>query len=140
MKDVDLFGDGAVLDHVGLCVSTIGDVLPGDPGIVDPIQKVRVALFQLHGVPLEAVEPIGDDSPVSASLRKGMRLIHLCFRVPDLDAAAAAARSHGLLQVSQPVPAAAFDGRKIVWFFSRVMGLFELVEAPRNDDETSPRG
>ena len=106
----------------------MGTFLPGEPGVEDPIQRVRVALFRLHGVPLEAVEPVGDDSPVSNSLRKGMKLIHLCFRVPDLDAAAAAARSHGLLQVSQPAPAAAFDGRRILWFYSRAMGLFELVE------------
>jgi len=128
---VDLFGPGAELDHVGLAAVRIDDVLPGLDRVTDPIQGVTVGFFDLHGLVIEAIEPASDSSPISSQLAKGNRLLHLCYRVPDLQAAIASARSKGLLPLAKPVPAKAFDGLKIAWLFSRTMGLFELLETPR---------
>ena len=127
--ELELFGPGAEFDHIGLAVSSI-KLLPVTPRTYfDPIQKVSVAFFSIHGVPLEAVQPADEQSPISAQLRQGTKLLHICFRVPDLEAAVGVARSKGLMPISRPVPAEAFDGRRIIWLFSPVLGLFELVES-----------
>lgn len=128
-EQIDLFGPGAVLDHIGLGVSAL-DLLPIKPHeYFDPIQNVRVAFFSIHGLRLEAVQPSDEHSPVFERLRQGTKLLHLCFRVPDLDAAVREGKSKGLKAISRPAPAVAFGGRRIVWLFSPVLGLFELVES-----------
>lgn len=129
MVEVDLFGEGAEFEHVGMCLASVRDALPGAELVLDPIQKVRVAFFDLHGLRMEGIEPAGDDSPILNEMNRGVKLLHLCFRVPDIDAAARHARAFGLLPISKLAPAAAFEGRRIAWLYSRTMGLFELVEA-----------
>jgi methylmalonyl-CoA/ethylmalonyl-CoA epimerase len=130
MSGMDLFGDGAELDHIGMAVKSLSELNLQGSGIHDPIQKVTVAFFRLHGVCIEAIEPAAEDSPISDQLAHGSKLLHLCFRVPDLEAAIRAGRAHGMLLVASPVPAVAFGGRKIAWIFSPGMGMFELLESP----------
>lgn len=136
---IELFGAEAEFDHIGLAVPSL-DALPVRvPRSFDPIQKVAVAFLSIHGVPLEAVAPVDERSPISARLAQGTKLLHLCFRVPDLDVAVRAARSRGLLPISRPVPAVAFGGRRIVWLFSPVLGLFELLESSPGENPRSAR-
>jgi methylmalonyl-CoA/ethylmalonyl-CoA epimerase len=129
IADLTPFGPGARLEHVGLVVASIEAAAPGVEAVFDPLQKVRVAFVTLNGVPLELVEPAGDDSPVANSLRKGNKLVHLCYNVPDLDAATRAARAAGFFPLANPVPAVAFGGRRIAWVYSKTFGLVELLEA-----------
>jgi len=114
--------------HVGLVVGSLNEVVPDGERTVDEIQKVAIAFRSIHGLPVEYLEPLGDDSPVMASLRKGQRLLHLCFSVPDLDAAIHEGRNRGFSCIARPVPATAFAGRRIAWLFSKTYGLIELVE------------
>jgi methylmalonyl-CoA/ethylmalonyl-CoA epimerase len=100
--------------------------------IHDPIQKVRV-VFMTTGteVLVELVEPAAIDSPVSNFLAKsGPGLHHLCFEVGDLDMACSTMRAQGGIITVAPVPAAAFDGRRIAFVFRRE-GLIELLERVR---------
>jgi len=138
MIKVDLFGEGVEFDHIGMSMKSIEHALGGIEQTVDPTQKVAVAFFDLHGAPIEAVQPQSDDSPVASSLNRGIKLLHLCFRVPNLDNAIRVARRNGLLLVASPTPATAFDGRRIAWLFSETMGLFELLEASRPDCPPPP--
>ncbi|MGH7963890.1 MAG: VOC family protein, partial [Candidatus Binatia bacterium] len=69
-----------------------------------------------------------DRSPVSTALAKGIGAYHSCYEVEDLDAALAHVRAKGCLIISQPVPAVAFDGRRIAWFYTPVRQLIEIVE------------
>jgi methylmalonyl-CoA/ethylmalonyl-CoA epimerase len=131
MTTIDLFGEGAEFDHIGMSMDSITRGLGGIEQIVDPIQKVAVAFFQLHGLRIEAVEPRGEDSPVANQVKRGVKLLHLCYRVPDLEKSIQVARQNGLSLIASPVPAAGFDGRRIAWLFSGNMGLFELVELLR---------
>ena len=55
----------------------------------DPTQKVNVAFIKLNGMTVELIEPHGEDSPVWQSLKKGTKLVHLCYEVDDMDAALA---------------------------------------------------
>lgn len=137
MTSINLFGPDAELDHVGMAVRQIDDVLADAESTLDPIQKVTVAFFDLHGLTIELVEPDGDASPISQQVKKGVKLLHLCYRVRDLDDAIRRARSAGLFPISPAVPAKAFQGRRIAWLFSQTMGLFELVEVGSDDDARS---
>jgi methylmalonyl-CoA/ethylmalonyl-CoA epimerase len=112
-----------------MAVASIDEVLPDCPRVLDPIQKVTVAFLDLHGLTIELIVPAVENSPISRQARKGVKLLHLCYRVPNLECAIAAALDVGLLLIAPPVPAVAFQGRKIAWLFSDTMGLFELVEA-----------
>jgi methylmalonyl-CoA/ethylmalonyl-CoA epimerase len=133
VRPVDLFGEDAEFDHIGLVVDSI-DALGSDfPRTSDPRQDVTVAFFEIHGIRIEAVAPNSENSPVSRQAKAGQKLLHLCYRVGNLETACENAKRHGLFQISAPVPADAFEGRRIVWLYSKVFGLFELTEYPGSE-------
>jgi methylmalonyl-CoA/ethylmalonyl-CoA epimerase len=129
LTSLDFLGSHARFHHVGLAVRSIGSIHPGAVIHADPIQGVKVSFLDWGGMTLELVEPDGAGSPVEKSLRSGAKLLHVCFEVPDLEAAIAAARSAGFSKLRDPVPAVAFGGRQIAWVYSAVYGLVELLEA-----------
>jgi methylmalonyl-CoA/ethylmalonyl-CoA epimerase len=99
----------------------------------DPIQKVKVNFLSQSDndvVEIELITPLSEDSPVQSMLKKGSGgAYHLCFETSDIEAALEHARNNGCVIVSPPVPAVAFQGRRIAWIFTRSRQLFELVEA-----------
>ena len=119
MTKLNFFGDKARTHHIGLAVTSIRDMAPDAEIFHDPIQKVKVAFVSLHGQTLELIEPAGDDSPITESLKKDRKLVHICIEVPDIAEAANAARAHGFHRISKPVPAVAFDELPFPWLFSR---------------------
>ena len=74
------------------------------------------------------VEPVGDDSFVAASLKNGQKLVHMCFTTPDIEASIEASKRSGFVCIAKPVPAVAFDNRRIAWLVSLKFGLVELLE------------
>jgi methylmalonyl-CoA/ethylmalonyl-CoA epimerase len=119
-----------VFDHVGIAVRSIDAVGgPDVPVTRDVKQRVSVAFVETGGVTLELIEPLGENSPVLRSLEQGQSLVHLCFRVPNLEAAISTGKDAGFHRLGAPAPAPTFDNRRIVWVFSRVFGLVELLEA-----------
>ena len=101
--------------------------------IVDPLQRVKAAFLTVGAdrVLIELVEPSGPDSPVHRFLTEragGMH--HLCYEVDDADAELMHIRSCKGLIVSRPVPAVAFDGRRIGWALTREKVLLEFLERP----------
>ena len=123
-----LFGEGARFNHIGIGVHSIEKSITGTKTFEDPIQRVRVAFTKISGLPIELIESIGENSPIDAGLRKGQRLMHLCYEVPSLKVAVEAAKPHGFRPISKAEPAVAFEMRKILWLFHPVFGLFELIE------------
>jgi methylmalonyl-CoA/ethylmalonyl-CoA epimerase len=102
--------------------------------ISDAIQRVTICFARMQGDTLiELVEPLGADSPVNSiisSCRGGV--YHLCYEVEDLDRELARLRQKRCMPVGKPVPAAAFNGRRIVFLLTPQRDLIELVEkAPR---------
>jgi methylmalonyl-CoA/ethylmalonyl-CoA epimerase len=121
-----------VFDHVGIAVRSIDAVGgPDVPVTRDVKQRVSVAFVETGGVTLELIEPLGENSPVRRSLEQGQSLVHLCFRVPNLEAAISTGKEAGFHRLGAPAPAPAFDNRRIVWVFSRTFGLVELLEAEK---------
>ena len=77
------------------------------------------------------MEPVGDRSPVLKFLReKGGGLHHFCYVTNDLEADLKGFRSRQAILVRNPVPAVAFDGRRIAWVLTREKLLVELLERP----------
>jgi len=122
------FGEHAKLHHVGLVVASISKSAPECEIFEDPVQKVRVAFTQVQNLTLELVEPLGEDSPVRESLNKGSKLLHLCYETEGLDSVIASLKGSEFRCLAQPVPAVAFEGRRIAWTFHPTFGLIELLE------------
>ncbi len=130
-----------VLHHIGFVVASIAPAMEGfcrslnatwDQKIFeDSNQKVRVAFLTTRiGEPqIELVEPAGDGSPVYKFLQeKGGGLHHFCYQTDQLDAELQAIRSRGAMLVKRPMPAVAFEGRRISWVLTRENLLVELLE------------
>lgn len=99
----------------------------------DPIQKVSVNFLTQSDndvAEIELIAPLGQDSPITAMLAKsGGGAYHLCFETSDIEQALIHAKNNGCIVVSGPVPAVAFNGRRIAWIYTKSRQLFELVEA-----------
>jgi methylmalonyl-CoA/ethylmalonyl-CoA epimerase len=127
--------------HVGFVVASIPDAVQGiaksldaewDGEIThDPLQAVRVTFLRRQNPadPLvELVEPAGDKSPVQSFLKRGGGLHHLCYEVDQLEKQLELSRLNGGLIVRPPVPAVAFGGRRIAWFYTKEKLLIEYLE------------
>jgi methylmalonyl-CoA/ethylmalonyl-CoA epimerase len=98
--------------------------------ISDPIQRVTVCFARMQGGTLiELVEPFGENSPVDSVIGSGRGgVYHLCYEVEDLNRELARLRQKRCMPVSKPVPAVAFNGRRIVFLLTPQRDLIELVE------------
>jgi methylmalonyl-CoA/ethylmalonyl-CoA epimerase len=124
----NFFGRDSQFNHIGLVVKSIPAVCPKCKWVRDSIQEVNVVFTEINGVVVELIEPLAENSPVSTSLRNGMKILHICYSVPDIEKALDECRSHGFHLLTKPVPARAFEMRRIAWVFQKDFGLFELVE------------
>ena len=136
-------GLGFKLRHVGVAVPSLGPttemlsalfgykVISGP--FDDPIQKVTVnflAQSDQDVAEIELIAPLTEDSPITSMLAKGGgAAYHLCFETSDIDQAIVHAKNNGCILLGHPVPATAFQGRRIAWIYTRSRQLFELVEA-----------
>ena len=127
MYSLNLFGENAEFDHVGLAVRSIPDDLEKQK-IFDPLQHVNVAFINVNRLRVELVEPVGERSPVMNLLKRNQSLYHLCFRTRNISESLEKAKGNGFHCIAKPVTAVAFDNRNIVWLYSRQYGLVELVE------------
>ena len=98
--------------------------------IDDPIQKVSIVLCTRDGHPMiELVSPTSEESPASGWLtRIKAGPYHTCYAVPDLEKAIGELSELGARALSEPVPAVAFEGRRVVFLWGAESGLMELVE------------
>ena len=127
--------------HVGIAVrdllkaipmykASLGYELTSGP-FDDPMQNVSVC-FLSRGkgdTLLELVAPLGPNSPIDRTLKKGGGPYHLCYEVPDISAAIKFLTDQGAFLISGPVPAVAFEMREIAWLMTEVDLLVELVQA-----------
>jgi len=130
------------MHHVGYAVHSISEYLERyvspllepqavSPIIEDPIQRVRIAFVTLPGGSLELIEPTGADSPIQQILsRKRGGLYHVGYATPRFDEALAQATATGCRPLGKPVPAVAFDQRRIVFLLTPHFELIELIEMP----------
>ena len=128
LNNLNFFGKDARFHHVGIAVKSIDEILGKGRKIADSIQKVSVALVSLNNFTIEFVEPLNESSPVTKILEKKQSIYHICFEVKNLQTAIETAKKNGFFCFTKPVPAKAFNGKKIIWLFSGIYGLIELLE------------
>ena len=129
------------LHHVGFAVASIAAAAEGfartlgaewDGKIIsDPLQEAKVSFIRHNGAKepmLELIEPAGTDSPLHGFLQRGGGLHHLCYEVDYLEAQLDSSRASGALIVKPPLPAVAFEGRRIAWVYTRQKLLVEYLE------------
>jgi len=116
-------------NHLGLAVVRISDTkIPELQITEDPIQKVKIAFIDMFGCPIELIEQTTENSPVSNSIKRGRKLLHICFEVDNIEEAIRVASRQGFKIISKPVSAKAFCNRHVIWLYHDVWGLFELIE------------
>lgn len=127
--------------HIGVAVADIDKALPHyremlgytvvDGPYDDPIQRVKVAFITNPNAAnpcIELIAPLDKEAPVNRYLSKDAGAYHLCFTVDDMEATLSAVRSKGWMLISGPVPAVAFQMRRIAWLFMPTRQLVEVVE------------
>jgi methylmalonyl-CoA/ethylmalonyl-CoA epimerase len=127
---------GFVVASIQTCVQEFVDSLQAEwDGVIfyDPNQDVRVTFLRGErpaNPTLELVEPASENSPVIPFLKRGGGLHHLCYEVTSLEDQLALSRAQGALLVKPPLPAVAFEGRRIAWVYTRNKLLLEFLERP----------
>ena len=131
------------LNHIGIATPSIERsvetyrTLLGATAIGDafdlPAQGVRVCFIDAPNTQIELIEPYDDASPIAGFLKKNPAggQHHVCFEVPDIDAAVADLTAKGATVLGKPRIGA--HGTPIVFVHPRDMGgmLVELMETPR---------
>ena len=123
--------------HVGIAVPRIADALPfyrdvlglqpGAPASSDGASIVSLALGDVH---VELLEPRDPEGPIAKFLaQRGPGIHHICYRVPDLDAALARCRAAGYRLVDE-TPRRGVSGRRIAFLHPKATAgiLLELTE------------
>ena len=127
--------------HIGFVVASIAESVQGfrdslqagwDGNIFhDANQIVRVTFLRPAAAEspfLELVEPAGDNSPVIPFLKRGGGLHHLCYEVESLESQLTFSRSKGGIITRPPMPAIAFNGRRVAWVYTKNKLLIEYLE------------
>ena len=134
--------------HIGFVVASIEDSVEGFLQFLhdewngkifhDPNQVVKVTFLHSRqpGNPvLELVEPAGEKSPVTPFLKRGGGLHHLCYEIDNLEEQLRWSRTQGGIVVRPPLPAVAFEGRRIAWVYTKNKLLVEYLERQRRSAE-----
>lgn len=127
-------------DHIGIFVpdieegrKSLSSIFPiGRVSEVfeDSLLRVKVQfLYDGTGICYELVAPFGPDNPVDGVLKARKNVLnHVAYRVEDLDVSLAHLREEGAFPLGPPSPATAFGGKRVVFLFTPMNFIIELVE------------
>lgn len=123
--------------HIGIAVTSLAEALPfyrdvlgvhpHPPELADGATIVSLPFGESE---VELLEPRAADSPIAKFLaRRGPGIHHVCYRVPDLDAALARAKEAGYRLVDE-VPRTGAGGCRIAFLHPKSTSgiLIELTE------------
>ena len=123
--------------HIGVAVPSIEnalafyrDVLGLEPGPAETADGATIVSLHFGDVGVELLEPVTPESPIARFLaRRGPGIHHICYRVPDLDAALTRCRERGYELVDQK-PRTGAGGKRIAFLHPRSTTgiLLELTE------------
>jgi len=129
--------DRARIAHVGIAVGNLEaalafyrDVLGIEPHPPEEADGATILSLPFGESDIELMAPTGPDTPVGRFLAKrGPGIHHICFRVPDLDAAIHACRDAGYRLIDE-VPRAGAAGRRIAFLHPKATEgiLLELTD------------
>ena len=128
---------GPCIAHVGIAVPAIGpalafyrDVLGLEPGLPEQSDGAAIVSLPFGDSEVELLAPLTPESPIAKFLAKrGPGIHHICYRVPDLDAALAACRAAGY-QLIDEAPRTGAGGHRIAFIHPKATAgiLLELTE------------
>lgn len=123
--------------HVGIAVTSITEALPFyrdvlglAPGHPETADGARIVSLPFGPVDVELLEPSDPTSPIAKFLAKrGPGIHHVCYRVPDLDAALERCKAAGYRLVDEQ-PRRGAGGRRIAFLHPKSTNgiLLELTE------------
>jgi len=130
------------LNHVGVATPSIERSLelyrimfgaePHGAPFEPPAQGVRVCFVDTPNSQVELIEPLGADSPLASFLEKnpGGGQHHICFEVPEINAARAELEAKGARVLGEPRIGA--HGTPVFFVHPKDMGgvLVEIMESP----------
>jgi methylmalonyl-CoA/ethylmalonyl-CoA epimerase len=121
---------GIAVTDLDAAVSFYRDVLHVPCRGPEEVDGARIIHLDFGESEVELLEPTTPDSPIARFLAKrGPGLHHICYRVPDLDAALAACRQRGYTQIDE-VPRTGAGGHRIAFLHPNATNgtLIELTE------------
>jgi len=128
---------GARLAHIGIAVRSLETILPFYRDVLgledvplDDADGAHIAGLSAGEPLVELLESAEPGSPIAKFIdQRGPGIHHLCFAVPDLDAALARCRAAGLQLIDQ-TPRVGAEGKRIAFLHpSSTAGvLIELTE------------
>ena len=132
------------IDHIAIAVKSLQESIKVYTSLlgVEPeletitAEKVNTAVYDLDGVSLELIEPIGDDSPITKFLqKKGEGLHHVCLKVDSLEETMTELKEKGI-EIIDETPKIGAGGTKIVFIHPKSTGgvLFELNSGLKKKD------
>ena len=123
--------------HVGIAVPDLEsalafyrDVLGLQPHPPEVVDGATIVALPFGDAEVELLAPVKADSPIGRFLaRRGPGIHHICYRVPDLDAALEACRKAGYRLVDE-VPRKGAAGRRIAFVHPKATAgiLLELTD------------
>jgi methylmalonyl-CoA/ethylmalonyl-CoA epimerase len=123
--------------HVGIAVPDLEsalafyrDVLGLQPHPPEVVDGATIVALSFGDAEVELLAPVEADSPIGRFLaRRGPGIHHICYRVPDLDAALEACRKAGYRLVDE-VPRKGAAGRRIAFVHPKATAgiLLELTD------------
>lgn len=123
--------------HVGVAVPDLDsaltfyrDVLGLEPHPPETVDGATIVALTFGESEVELLAPIEPESPIAKFLaRRGPGIHHICYRVPDLDAALSACRDAGYRLVDE-APRLGAAGRRIAFIHPKATAgiLIELTE------------
>lgn len=118
-------------DSITLYRDVLGATAIGEPFDL-PAQGVRVCFVDTPNTQIELIEPLGQESPIHGFLAKNPAggQHHVCYEVPDIDAAVAWFEGRGVRLLGKPRIGA--HGTPIFFLHPKDMGgvLTEIMESP----------
>ena len=132
------------LDHIGYLTDSIADTArqfeslgyQAGPITNDDTQRTRICMLtRTDEVAIELVEPYENNKTMVRMLKThGVAPYHVCYRVDNIQQAYDQLIEQGWTALFAPVPAPAFNNRKICYFWKREAGFMELVENKAMDN------
>jgi methylmalonyl-CoA/ethylmalonyl-CoA epimerase len=129
--------DRPTIAHVGVAVPDLEpalafyrDVLGLEPHAPEVVDGATIASLSFGDAQVELLAPLEPNSPIGKFLdRRGPGIHHICYRVPDLDAALTACRKAGYRLVDE-VPRRGAGGRRIAFVHPKSTAgiLLELTD------------
>ncbi|HKV74984.1 MAG TPA: methylmalonyl-CoA epimerase [Gemmatimonadales bacterium] len=121
---------GVAVPDLDLALAFYRDVLGLHPHPPETADGATIVSLPFGDSEVELLAPLGPDTPVGRFLaRRGPGIHHICYRVPDLDAALAACRRAGY-QLIDETPRQGAAGHRIAFVHPKATGgiLLELTD------------